>query len=294
MLDGRPLIDAHQHPVRLPTVKRAWLDWAEQYGQPGWRDAYDSDGVIVPQAFDDLMRAEGVDHALVICEYSPKATGMQSAEDLLPLVRHNPARFSLIANVNPHLHHPARDELARQLGLGAIALKVHPVHGGFNPADPALYPAYQACAERGLPVVVHCGTSTFPGSSNELADPALLIPVLRDFPGLTVVLAHGGRGWWYDAAASLALLHENVWIELSGLPPHRLPHYYARFDLARLARKFIFGTDWPGVPGIARNARALAGLGLDEEVLAGVLAGNAINVYPGLANMLQSLDVTPY
>ena len=294
MLDGRPLIDAHQHPVRLPTVKRAWLDWAERHGQPGWRDAYDSDGVIVPQAFDNLMRAEGVDHALVICEHSPKATGMQPAEDLLPLVRHNPARFSLIANVNPHLHYPARDELARQLSLGAIALKVHPVHGGFSPADPALYPAYQACAERGLPVVVHCGTSTFPGSSNELADPALLIPVLREFPGLTVVLAHGGRGWWYDAAASLALLHENVWIELSGLPPHRLPHYYARFDLARLARKFIFGTDWPGVPGIARNARALAGLGLDEDVLAGVLAGNAMNVYPGLANMLQSLDVTTY
>jgi len=294
MLDGRPLIDAHQHPVRLPTVKRAWLDWAERYGQPGWREAYDNEGAIVPQAFDDLMRAEGVDHALVICEYSPKATGMQPAEDLLPLVRHSPARFSLIANVNPHLHYPARDELARQLGLGAIALKVHPVHGGFSPADPALYPAYQACAERGLPVVVHCGTSTFPGSSNELADPALLIPVLRDFPGLTVVLAHGGRGWWYDTAASLALLHENVWIELSGLPPHRLPDYYAHFDLRRLARKFIFGTDWPGVPGIARNARALAALGLDEDVLDGVLAGNAMNVYPGLANVLQRLDATPY
>ena len=292
MLDGRPLIDAHQHPVRLPTVKPAWLDWAERYGQPGWRDAYAGDGVIIPRALDDLMRAEGVDHALVICEYSPKVTGVQPAEDLLPLVRHDPARFSMIANVNPHLHYPARDELARQLALGAIALKVHPVHGGFSPADPALYPAYQACAERGLPVVVHCGTSTFPGSSNELADPALLIPVLRDFPGLTVVLAHGGRGWWYDAAASLALLHENVWIELSGLPPHRLPHYYARFDLTRLARKFIFGTDWPGVPGIARNARALAGLGLGEDVLAGVLAGHAVKVYPGLTNVLQSIDVT--
>jgi len=293
MLDGRPLIDAHQHPVRLPTVKPAWLDWAERYGQPGWREAYSGDGAIIPQAFDELMRAEGVDHALVICEYSPKATGIQPAEDLLPLIRHNPGRFSLIASLNPHLHYPVAGELARQLALGAIALKVHPVHGGFSPADPALYPAYQACAERGLPVVVHCGTSTFPGSSNELADPALLIPVLRDFPGLTVVIAHGGRGWWYDAAASLALLHENAWIELSGLPPHRLPHYYARFDLRRLARKFIFGTDWPGVPGIARNARALAALGLGEEVLAGVLAGHAMNVYPGLANVLQSLDATP-
>jgi uncharacterized protein len=280
MLDGMPLIDAHQHPVRLPTVKPAWLDWAQRFGQPGWREAYTAGGEIVPHALEGLLQAEGVDHALVICEYSPKATGMQPAEDLLPLTAHNPALFSLVANINPHLHYPPAGELARQVGLGAVALKVHPVHGGFSPADPALYPAYQACAAEGLPVVVHCGTSSFPGSANDLADPALLLPVLRDFPGLTVVLAHGGRGWWYDAAASMALLHENVWIELSGLPPQRLPHYYARFDLRRLAGKFIFGTDWPGVPGIARNARALAALGLGDDVLAGVLAGNALAVYP--------------
>jgi predicted TIM-barrel fold metal-dependent hydrolase len=286
MLDGRPLIDAHQHPVRLSTVKPAWLDWAQQFGQPGWRQAYDGDGALIPQAFDDLMRAEGVDHALVICEYSPKATGTQPAEDLVPLVRHNPGRFSLVANINPHLHYPVGAEVARQVALGAIALKVHPVHGGFSPADPALYPAYEICAAQGLPVVVHCGTSSFPGSSNALADPLLLDPVIRDFPALTLVLAHGGRGWWYDAAASLALLYDNVWIELSGLPPHRIPGYYARFDLRKLARKFIFGTDWPGVPGIGRNARALAALDLGDDVLAGVLAGNALAVYRRIADVL--------
>jgi len=135
--------------------------------------------------------------------------------------------------------------------------------------------------------VVHCGTSSFPGADNSLAAPDLLLPVLRDFPGLTIVLAHGGRGWWYDAAASLALLHENVWIELSGLPPQRLPEYYARYSLRRLAGKFIFATDWPGVPGIARNARAVAALGLGDEVLAGVLAGNALRVFSRLGPLPQ-------
>jgi uncharacterized protein len=279
MLDGRMVIDAHLHPARLPTVKPAWLDWAEQFGHPGWRDAYDRDGAIIPAAFDDLLAAEGVDHAILLCEYSPKATGTQPAEDLLPLIKHNPGRFAFLANINPHLHYPVAAELSRQVALGAIGLKIHPVHGGFSPADPMLYPAYQVCATDGLPVVVHCGTSSFPGSTNAMADPLLLDPVLRDFPRLTIVLAHGGRGWWYDAAASLAMLHDNVWIELSGLPPHRLPSYYARYDLRRLARKFIFGTDWPGVPGIARNARALADLGLGEDVLAAVLAGNALTVY---------------
>ncbi len=44
----------------------------------------------------------------------------------------------------------------------------------------------------------------------------------------------------------------------------------------------VFGTDWPGIPGVARNARALADLGLPAEVLRGVLGGNAAKLFPGL------------
>ena len=117
---------------------------------------------------------------------------------------------------------------------------------------------------------------------NELADPAYLLPVVRDFPTLNVVLAHGGRGWWYDAAGFMALTYGQVWIELSGLPPKRLPQYYPKYDLGRLARKWIFATDWPGVPGTAANARAVVGLGLDDELARLVLGGNAMRVYAGL------------
>jgi hypothetical protein len=77
----------------------------------------------------------------------------------------------------------------------------------------------------------------------------------------------------------MALSRDNVWLDLAGLPPKRLPDYYAGFDLPRLAAKWIFGTDWPGVPGVARNARAVEALGLPDDVLAGVLAGHAARVY---------------
>ena len=110
-------------------------------------------------------------------------TGIQRAEELLPMVRHNPARFAFLANVNPHLRYPVADEAARQVALGAVGLKVHPVHAGVSAADAMLYPAYQFCASQGLPVVVHCGTSSFPGADNSLAAPDLLLPVLRDSPG---------------------------------------------------------------------------------------------------------------
>ncbi len=286
MLDDKVLVDAHVHVPVLGSLAPAWVQWAHDFGPAGLLDrVWDADGVPVPAELDALFDAEGVDAALLFCEHSPKATGMQLFDDLLPIVEHNPSRFRPVANVNPHLHFPIAEELRRQLDHGAAALKLHPVHGGFRCDDRALYPAYQVLAERGVPLIVHCGTSTFPGSMNELADPAYLLPVVRDFPGVDVVLAHGGRGWWYDAAGFMALSHPNVWIELSGLPPRRLPEYYAKYDLARLARRWIFATDWPGVPSTSSNARAVVDLGLDDDTAALVLGGNALSVYSGLDHL---------
>jgi predicted TIM-barrel fold metal-dependent hydrolase len=279
VLDGIPLIDAHVHAARLPTLKDSWRDWAARYGSPSLLELYDEDGTIVPGRFDEYMEGEGVDVAILFCEYSPKSTGIQPVEDLVPILEYNPDRFRLMANLNPHLHYPLVDELRRQISLGAVGLKLHPVHGSFSPNDRMLYPAYAFCEAEDFPVVFHCGTSVFPGSTNRYADPALIEDVARDFPGLTVILAHGGRGWWYDAAAFITLMRPNVWIEVSGLPPQKLPDYYKNYDFEKLARRMIFGTDWPGVPGIEANASALMDLGLDRETVELILHRNAEQVY---------------
>jgi len=280
MLDGRPLIDTHVHAARQSTLKPAWRQWARDFGDPTVLDrVYDADGTVDPARFDAYLASEGVDVALALTEYSPKATGIQPVEDVLPLTAYNPDRVKLVANINPHLHYPVDEEMRRQIDLGAIACKIHPVHAGVAADNRWLYPAYEVCQSFGIPLVVHCGTSSFPGSSNRFADPVLLDDVLHDFRSLTIVLAHGGRGWWYDAAAFLALSNERVWIELSGLPPSRLREYYSRHNWDRLVRRMIFGTDWPGVPGIARNARAVAALCPDEETAGLVLAGNAARVF---------------
>ncbi len=276
MLDGRPLVDVHLHPARRAGLKLPWDVWVQDRDSAELTALYDEDGTVRPEAFDTYLAAEGVDVAVVLAEYSPKVTGWQTVEDMAALTS---ARVKFAANVNPHLHHPIDEELRRQLDLGAVALKVHPVHGGFPVNDRALYPAYEICQSVGIPLIVHCGTSTFPGALNQFGDPILLDDVLRDFRRLDVVLAHGGRGWWYDAAAFLALSNQRVWIELSGLPPSRLPIYYARHSWPRLTRRMIFATDWPGIPGIARNARAIAALCPDEETADLVLAGNAVRVY---------------
>jgi predicted TIM-barrel fold metal-dependent hydrolase len=280
MLGGQPLVDAHIHLARTATLKMSWSRWVmtrRSDGDPA--ELYDDDGSPVPARFAEYLAREGVDCAILLAEYSPRVTGIQPIEDMLAVASHDPARIRVAANVNPHLHYPVAAEVERQLELGAVALKIHPVHGGFPTNMRELYPAYAICQERGVPVIIHCGTSNFDGAVNRFADPVYSEDVAKDFPDLTIVLAHGGRGWWYDAAAFLTLMRENVWIELSGLPPKKLPEYYARHDLDRLGRKFIFGTDWPGVPGIRVNAEAIAELGFAEDVLAGIFAENARSVY---------------
>jgi uncharacterized protein len=283
VLDGRLLVDAHVHAARLGTLSDDWHRWRQTFGTGVPVDRlYDAVGAPLPDAFDEYFAAEGADHVLLFAEYSPKVTGIQPIEHLLPLVERNPARFRPVANINPHLHYPVTTELARQVGLGAVACKIHPVHGGFEPADRMLYPAYAWAEEHGLPVIVHCGTSTFAGSANAYGEPVLLDPVFRDFPGLSVVLAHGGRGWWYDQAAFLALMRPGTWLEVSGLPPGRLPDYYGK-SLSRLAAKMIFGTDWPGVPGVQRNAlsleKVLVEAGCGPAEVAAALGGNAATIF---------------
>ena len=277
MIDGIPLVDAHLHPARLPTLKMSVQEWAAGFNSMD--GIYDDDGTVIPEAFDTYLEGQGVDVAIMFCEYSPLTTGVQPIEDLLPLAAVNPSRLRFIANVNPHLHGPVVDELDRQLALGAVGLKLHPVHAHFAPNDAKLWPLYARCQEAGVPVVFHCGTSVFPGAVNRYADPALMDEVAGAFPDLTIVLAHGGRGWWYDAAAFISQMRPNVWIELAGLPPKKLPQYYRSFDLGRLGQKFIFATDWPGVPGIARNAEAVADLGFDRDTLERIFWRNAFAVY---------------
>ena len=292
MLKGIPVIDAHVHAARLPTLKSSWMEWAEHFGEDvPLSDLYDEEGTLIPQRFDEYMAAEGVDVAILLCEYSPKATGIQPIEDLLPITQYNPERFKLMANLNPHLHYPLVEELRRQVSLGAVGLKLHPVHASFAPNDRMLYPAYSFCEVENLPVVFHCGTSVFPGSTNRYADPALVEDVARDFPELTIVLAHGGRGWWYDAAAFMTTMREKVWMEVSGLPPKKLPDYYKNFDFERLAQWMIFGTDWPGVPGPKANALSFFDLGLERVTLEKIFHKNALRVYSRIgADVIAPLD----
>jgi predicted TIM-barrel fold metal-dependent hydrolase len=123
-------------------------------------------------------------------------------------------------------------------------------------------------------VLLHIGSSVIPGTRIKYCDPIHLDDVAVDFPGLAVVMAHGGRGLWYDHCAFLASHFANVYIDVTGLPPRDLPRHFR--DLERLADKLIFGSDWPAMPkSVAHNVEALGELGLSAAALEKILYRNA-------------------
>src|SRR5579871_2578746 len=100
MLDGYPLADVHLHAAAKATLKLPWDTWVQ--GFAGDIDQlYDDDGRVRGERFAALLESEGVDVALLMSEYSPKVTGIQSVEDNQAIAAADPARIKVIGNVNP-------------------------------------------------------------------------------------------------------------------------------------------------------------------------------------------------
>src|SRR5690606_916940 len=165
--------------------------------------------------------------------------------------------------------------LRRYLEEGPVyGLKLYPSYQYFYPNERRVYPLYELCAEYGIPVLLHVGTSVLPGTRLKYCDPIHLDDVAVDFPEVPIVMAHGGRGWWYDACATLAVRHRNVYIDVTGLVPSKLLEHFP--GLERLADKVVFGSDWPAMPrSPGENAAAIERLGLSEAALEKILFRNA-------------------
>ncbi len=155
-----------------------------------------------------------------------------------------------------------------------------PTYAHYYPNDASLYPMYALAEERGIPVMFHTGSSVFRGSKMKFGDPLLLDDLAVDFPDLTLVQVHSGRGFWYDRAAFLARIHPNMYMEIAGLPPKKLLTYFP--ELERLADKVLFGSDWPGLPSLKQNIGDVRALPIAEGAKAKILGGNAARLL-GLA-----------
>lgn len=267
------VVDFHFHPISLRHRLRPELVALIRSRNPQWERRFArplDQGELL--AFLD---EQGVDRAVILAERCPEVTGVVDNEYVAELCRGCP-RLVPFCSVHPLLEpHPAR-ALERLAEAGFRGLKLWPSYQHFFPNDPRVYPLYEVAQERGLVVMFHFGTALLPRSKLKYCDPLCLDEVARDFPEMDIVLAHAGRGFWHEEAFVLCRIHPRVYLEVSGLPPRRLPELFPRLEA--VADRVLFGSDYPTVASIRGLVEEVRRLPLPPSVREAMLGGNALRL----------------
>ena len=240
-------IDFHVH---LPTPD--WLD-GSMGGYVEAAEAYFR-STVERQSLGELAdKYRALDVLAVLLAWDAEtATGRPRVpnETVAAACREYPDAFTGLGSVDPHKP-SAVDEVAHIAALGLRGVKFHPSLQAFAPDDPEFWPVFAACERHGLLALFHTGTSGIgarqPGGQGiriDYAHPLKLDAVAAAHPELTVVAAHFGWPWQMDLIA-VALHKTNVYIDISGWSPKRIPPEVVRELKGRLSGQFLWGSDFP-------------------------------------------------
>lgn len=279
-----PVIDIHIHIQPLHMFKPHALALIQK-GRKDYPDVerYSADAKL----FLGFLDETGIERAGLINYVSPDIIGFPPEVNdwIAGYCSEDPSRLLAFGSVHPRHVPDAGAEVDRLARLGIRGLKVHPAHQAFAPnayrdGFGPLAAMYDRAQAHGMPVMIHTGTSIFPGARNVYTQPMLADDVAVDFPDLVIILAHGGRPLWMNEAFFLVRRHRNMYMDISGIPPGRLMEYFPRIE--EIADKVLWGTDWPGpgVPGICGNMEQFRALPISAAAQRKILYDNAARLFP--------------
>lgn len=279
------IIDFHVHLSRFEHEHPWVVEWIQENYSGDLAALMDE--VLTPENIRSYLQANDVEWAVGLAEVSPITTGWAGNDyvgqfcaraNALPDPESGPAgRLLPFASINPFVVNDLAAELVHLVdAFDFRGIKVYPVYHHHYVNDARMYPLYGKAQELGLPVLVHTGSSVFKGARIKYGDPLHLDDVAIDFPDLNILMAHSGRPFWYDQAFWMARQHENVYMEISGLPAKKLLDYFPRLEM--IADKVVYGSDWPGNPDLSNNVQAVRDLPISEDSKQAILYDNAARI----------------
>ena len=281
---GMRITDCHVHIQPVEMFKPAALETMK-------RKRPNFDQVVEfcrsPKLFLEHLDSIGVERAVLINYVAPELMGFTPAvnEFVAEYCKADPKRLIPCGSVHPRHTTNVEADMEHIVRLGIRMIKVHPPHQLLYPneylnGNRELEVIYREAEKHGIPVMIHTGTSIFPGARNKYGDPIFVDDVAVDFPKLKILLAHGGRPLWMNTAFFLIRRHRNVYLDISGIPPKSLLTYFPRLE--EIAKQTLFGTDWPGpgVPDIGENLRQFQALPLSDEMKQEILERTALSMWP--------------
>jgi predicted TIM-barrel fold metal-dependent hydrolase len=138
-------------------------------------------------------------------------------------------------------------ELERSVNeLGLVGVKISPVYAGFDPCDQKLGRFYKCAEMMRTPLLWHQGGTIVRRGHLEHSSPLELDPIAREFPQLTMVVAHMGKPWFSETAV-LVRKHSRVYADISSVlySPWQFYQAVLQFYEWGIADKLLFGSDFP-------------------------------------------------
>ena len=279
-----PVTDAHIHVQPWWELKPAVLAVMTR----GRTDTAELEQIMKsPARLLRRLDQDGIDRAVLVNYPSPDLMGFSDQVNryVAEYCAAAPLRLIPMGGIHPRFTQDAAGDVRRAADMGVKALKLHPPHMAIEPNAyqhglDALRALYEEAQRLKLPVMIHTGTSIFPGARSRTGEPMTIDDVAVDFPDLTLILAHGGRPLWMEQAFFLVRRFPQVYMDVSSIPPKAILRYFPR--LAEIADKVLYGSDWPapGVRSMGDNLRDFRALGIQEDLLAKMLDGNARRLFP--------------
>lgn len=267
--DLPPVVDAHVHlfPDRMFEAIWAWFD---AHAWPVRKK------LKTPEVISFLL-SRGVDH-IVALHYAHRP-GMARALNayMTEVTRDNP-RVTGLATVMPG-EPDAPAILAEAFLAGLSGVKLHCHVQAFAPDAPEVGEIYDACASRGMPIVLHAGreprSDAYRVDTHALCSVDRVERVLRDHPRLRLCVPHLGADE-FEGYLRLVERYDNLWLDttmvFAGFFPGREPPrpFDARPD------RIMYGTDFPNIPyAWDRELVRIGAMDLGEDVLADLLGRTA-------------------
>ena len=241
------------------------------------------------QSVADLLREMDeaqVQWGVIMGRQSEEPLGVIPNDEIAECVARHPDRF--VGWVGLDLSQPmdwCLKEIDRGLKLpGFKGVSIEPpisrdpsIH---SPADPRLYPIYEECTRRGAPlnITLSAQLQSRLGRPYEDSSPVPLFKVAKDFPKLTIHVAHAAWPYVMDMIG-VAFVCPNVWISPDQYMVKRLPgaEEYAKAIQNYFQDRACFGTAYPSRPFIPL-IREYQELGFTSDVYEKVMSANALRL----------------
>ncbi len=221
------------------------------------------------------MDAAGVGLGVVPGRKANPQLGMVANEDIAVLLAKYPGRFVGFAGIDPSTGDDACQEIDATAVNGpfrGIVLEPGVLAEPMQADDRRIYPVYEQCAGKGIPVMIMVGANCGPDVSYSL--PVALEHVATDFPRLKIIVAHGG--WpWVTQTLQVAIRRPNVYIS-PDMYMVNMPGFQDYVTAANyfLQDRFLYASSYPFIP-LAAGVEYFCGLPFKPEVLPKLLHENA-------------------